>query len=57
MENSIIYMPSRNDLGIVFDQMVREDPKKLEEAFKDIARRVIEHSDQIKKIFEGEENE
>jgi len=55
--DNITYMPNPDDLGACYSQIVAEEIEKRRNIFKDIADRVIEHSDEIKKIFEEGETD
>jgi len=55
--DSITYLPKPSELGEVFLHISETDKAKRKDLFKELADRVIEHSDQIIKIFEGEDHE
>ena len=54
--SNLIYMPKPEDLGAVYEQVRDVSEEKLKTVLKDLAGRVLEHSDEIKKLFEGVED-
>jgi len=47
--DNIIILPSRDDLAHVFSQIPQDDPKR-KEIFSELGKRVIEHSDEVKRM-------
>jgi len=56
--DNVIYMPAREDLGHVLKDIAPDDPKR-ETIFAELGKRVLEHSEEVKRyneMFEGEDH-
>jgi len=49
--SNIVYLPVSNELGHVFNQ-IAPDVKNRDKIFTELAKRVLEHSDEIRKLID-----